>query len=538
MNWGSRIAAIVNIVALCVPQSTWAAPPSPTPSQTPNMQHFQGEELTQCNNICDRIVGPQGRVLDVDDNGAWDQSDDQWCATHGISRGGLEPNTRLSAVSNAQNCPYYLEKGESCEGIQDKILRCEMLGSDIYARCLAYKQQAQSNEGQAVMIALDTAAAAVCTVACVAGATGSIGSWGLVCNVSGQVNGLAQMIAATQLEQNEVADAASSISGFGGMGLGMVGETALGVRHSRVQENASEKGNLYEQRRGNMERGATREEALTSDQESRLEEIEGQDGDDGIETGVSCGMAALFAATAITRGVNVGLVEESRKNICKDISARVAVSQDQALRRVGQGGGGSGGSFGFGGGGGLGSRSGNGNPFDAPVTVTSIEDALNNPRSSAATDGQLFNKTGLGNRIKDRVPAMAPGILAAASRGDHAGMFAAALPSQAAALAGPLSSVGSKLASKLGGSNGGMLAGAGNYSGGGGRGPASGGGFNPFGALGAKSGGAKGGDGVGQAMDFGAVAESTDIWHSNTDQNIFQIVSGRIDRVQRKQAFR
>lgn len=518
----SRVTAVYAAFLLALPLNlqALAAPPSPTPTRTPSMEHFQDEKWQACNTVCDSIVGQDGRMIDINGDGNWDDVDHQWCARHGISRGGFPANTELSPASNAQNCSYYLEHDETCEGVEEKVLRCDMYGSEIYNRCLAYKQGREVLEEQITMIALDTVAAGICTVACVVGVTGALQQWGTACQISGTAVGLAQGIATAFLTQNDYATAASVISAAGGT-VGGMALVAKAIPDSPTRTSSA----TVTRETGGAEGGPTSETTVS------------QENDDG-ETALTCGMAALYAGTAILRAGNMASVEISRAQMCEDISVRVETAQRFFIRNMGGGGRRSGGSFGIAGGPGLGRQSGRSdNPFQNPVNVQSIEDALNNPRVSAATDAQLFNRTGLGNGIKNRVPALAPGILAAAARGDNAGMFAAALPKQAAAMAGPLASVGENLASKLKGSGAPMLAHFGSYTGGGSGGRSPGSDSNPFAAFGAKN--TKGaGGGVGAAMDFGVAAESTDIWHSNTDLNIFQIVSGRIDRVQRKQAFR
>lgn len=513
-----RFLSLVCISTLLFPHSIgWAAPaPEPTPTRRPDLRNFQDASLQECNNVCNRIVGSEGAIVDVTDNGAWGDDDDKWCADHGIGRGSFEAYSGApSARSLAENCPFpVVNEGESCLGINDKMLRCEAHGSEIYNQCLAYKMGEKAGEQQGPLIAIDAVAAGVCGVACGMGAANQLGDWGTVCQITGTAAGAAQGIAALIISQNDFADAATGIS----MGAGVLGGATL-LAKSVPQNNPSSATITTTAADGTSTSTNTHSQQDTSD----------------TETGMACGTAALFAASTIIRAANLGDIEKARGETCRNISAQVAVDQDRIKRFLDSGGRSGGGRFSMTAGGGSATFQGGGNPFGTPTNVEAIENALNNPLVSAATDGGLLNRTGLGNNLKNRVPSLAPGILDAARRGDTAGMFAAALPKQAAALAGTLANVGGKVSQKMNSGN--MLAQVGTYSGGGGgRGPAASG-ANPFGSLGAKNAGA-GAGGPGAAMDFGATAESTDIWHSNTDENLFQIVSGRIHRVQRKQAFR
>lgn len=535
-----RFISALCIASLLYPHSIgWAQ--TPTPTQTPDLRNFQDASLQDCNNVCNRIVGANGRELDVDDNGEWTDTDDQWCASRGISRGGhVAYSGPPTARSINQNCPFpVVNEGETCATLNDKMLRCEMRGSVTHNNCMVMRQSARAYDDQIAMVTLDSVAAGACTLSCVMTSIQNNSQWAYPCTIASTTNGIAQSIILTQINQNDAgmyaASIGSSLTGILG-GAGMASTTAL--QQSAQTTTTTVSGNLPRAEfgaNGGLNTGGPRFDAVTGDtvtvETTNTTDTTAED----AGTATACIMAGIFAGLAIARGANMGELDKSRKSACESITAQVAVDQNSIKRFLESGGESGGGRFGVTGGNGP-VFEGRGNPFGTSTNVQSIDDALNNPLVSAAVDGGLLTRTGLGNSLKNRAPELAPGILDAARRGDNAGMLAAGLPKQAAAAAGVLANVGNRMNDKL--KPGSMMAQVGSYSGGGGgaRGPAAGG-ASPFAGLGAKNAG-MGAGGPGAAMDFGGVAESTDIWHSNSSDNIFQIVSHRIHRVQRKQAFR
>jgi len=169
-------------------------------------------------------------------------------------------------------------------------------------------------------------------------------------------------------------------------------------------------------------------------------------------------------------------------------------------------------------------------------STPSVNDIISGEGFAATAEGQIMGPSGLAQAIAPLASQMDKNAFRKAIAGGPAGFTQAALggvginAEQAAAANAIVKNAydnAPKLASRIGGSF---------YASGGGGGGKSGGGSsssggNPFASL-------MGGKGAGQgtdAMSFGAVQRdpsgkiiSSDIWHTGTDKNIFQIVSERV----------
>ena len=533
-----HVPPLVWISLLLVP-TTAGAEPSPRPTWTPPPADLsEGPAGRRCNEVCNEILamGEGGAFRWIGENqnengttvvgfisGAWDAEEDQYCARKGIQTHQDYPVTGAAQLTEAERraqasdghtdgCSVTLASGESCDLAQKNAMKCNLRNSHVYQQCLALKTVDFSDKTQHFLLTMDIVVAAGCGTACALSATG-VGAAAMtqVCSIGAMGAGAAEVVASLALQQSDLSRAVSGIGGVAGIAGGAAAMTFGG----NTELNSTTEGN-----------------------QARI------DNDNAEDAKTTCTTAVIFAAMAAARGGALADMASTRKQACTMVEQQYAEDRQQSLdlKKKAEGGAGPAG-FLLGGGGRNSADGGDSNDPTAPTTASDYESAMETGvRRLGATDAQLLNHSGLGRRLKDQFANLGPGILAGLKSGGMEGAMAAAVPGGAPPqLAAALAGVGKDLASKAHfpgsmmpqGGVGPMMAGG---SGGASRSAASEGGFsNPFASMGAKAGGMGGKPG---ALDFAGAAESTDIWHANSDQNLFQIVSGRIERVQKKAEFR
>jgi hypothetical protein len=446
----------------------------------------------------------------------WGEAEDQYCARKGIQTSeqhpaALSPTQQSEAERRAsasdhqqQGCSVtFMDPldGGDCRLARERVFKCNLRNSATFKQCEAYALTAFSKKYQRFQLSMNLATAAMCGVACAVSGVPYAQGLENACGAVAMADGAAEIASSLLIKQSTFSRGVSMIGGAGGLAAG-------GLTLSEVGDKGS--------------------------------------GNKNSNRNASCTTAAVFAGLAVVRGGALRQMNKTRKEACTMVKATFNHEYDRAIA----GGddspdGRAPGGFLLGGGGGNRTNGGRGSSPDSPTRAVDYEKALDDGvRRFGAMDANLLHNSGLGRNFKNRFDQVGPSIADAFDRGGIEAAMVAALPGGApAGLASALTGAGELFAQDANsgidrmpqGGVGGLYAG-GSAS----RAPATGGGpSNPFAAFGA---GARnsglGGASTSGAVQFAGEAESTDIWHRGTDLNLFQIVSGRIERVQRRAAMR
>ena len=495
-----------------------------------------------CNSICNQLVsGTRHKGLNGGST-VWSRDDDQWCANHGAQTDAtvLPGPTPTARPSNPPSCNIALTPDDiatlgsnPCTALNDRIRHCQFHNSQVELNCMAKETAEDARAGNITAIVFDTVAVGLCTSACFMGGpvAGEANPLGAACGVAAMAAGGAEMAAVVQLENNETAKALKGLGAGIGMTSGIFGTVTAS---SKLRPDSL---NVAKDVAKDAARDATKEGAKGAE-----DSIGSKFKDKG-----ACFSAAIFGIMTGLRAWNVAEMEKTIKNSCKTVEDLVSdatpAPTSTSTSSVG-GYGSSGGSTGSGGSSGTGSAGNTGNTGTGNVSLDSnsvVGPCASDPSKLCAsqvlgaTDGGALTQSGLDRfiaptaknlegQLKDKIQSGASaGELISSALNGTGGSFGEALSNLAdMAQRNPQESLQMfpNAASIM--SSGG--------SGGGGGGSKS---SDPFASL--FGGGAAGGGGIGggttTVSNYGSPAKPTDIWHSESKMNLFEIISSKIEIV-------
>jgi hypothetical protein len=470
-------------------------------------------EQQYCDSICPSLAGTNGQALGLSGSGGWSSSDDQWCANHNAQTSPtvLPVPAPVGAALPTGTCTTaQMYPGDtSCAQTTKEVTHCQYHNSQTESYCMAYEGSTQAGAGEKTVLVLDIAATAMCAADCASTAlAGGVGMQ--VCEAGAVAAGVAEILVG--VKQNSSA-LGKMVEGFGGAAAAAEGVmeytgTGMGKGLSMGTQQFSNPDMMDSDMQEAQNQAKAAKNAKTDKKNA-------------------CITAATLAVLTGVRYLSMHSQDGAGQKACGNVWALQSTNAT-----VGSSGGAttpnavSGGSTGSGGSV-SGSTSTNGtaglNCMSSGGTVSSCT----GQQVSGATDGGLLANTGLGNAALPLAQQLQAQGLPSALSGS--GGLGAAMGG-AMGGAGDMGKALTKIAEEAA-ANGAQLASLAPYSGGGGGG---GGGAaasdaaNPFASL---MGGA-GGPAAGSSMQvFHGENVDTDIWHAHSDQNLFQIVSGRIGKV-------
>ncbi len=438
------------------------------------------------------------------------------------------------------------DTSKSCETANKMSKGCKFYNSTLLGQCeVAYRATA-SNGYQETLLTLDAATAGVCATACWADKTGFGSSMHGACQVVGVAAGLFELA-------GSFAVAGEASSGHDGRGAGF--DVAGGIGGAAIAANGLANLGWDKSLIGEVTEGTFNGKAVKLDGGTWKEVGEGETLGKAVRDQEGAKDAAAEnkkqKESCLTMGIALALggirlwsmldASGTQKEACTQaqdlysqaFAAAAASGGDSVINPnnplvVSSSGGGLTGETASGAA--MSVTGGVGGDKSTP----SVGDIMGGEGFAATAEGKLLGPSGLGNIVGPLASQTDRGAFRKAISQGPAGFTQAALggvgvnAAQAQAANDIVKRAYDKapqLASKIGGS---MYAGGG---GGSGSKVAASAGGSPFGGLF----GAKSGPGGTDAMSFGAVQRdpagriiSSDIWHTGTDKNLFQIVSERV----------
>ncbi|MBY0471477.1 hypothetical protein K2X30_09945 [bacterium] len=530
--------------------------------------------------------GGKGSIKGIPGQGGagWDSADDNWCSFHknGSSAGSAFDGKGPNDLVAAPGCPYRVTNSDvaaagsaanACEYVSKGVKRCDLRGGQIEEQCLAYMSAGDGSKWQYILLALDLTAAGSCAMACFS-SVASGGTTESVCQYAGIAAGGTELIATLAMKNSTVgtlingvaagagaysANALWTQNGGGVQNMGIF-QGSGGTGTAAVNPNVADAGGIQSQINAAYAPKPTAPVSTAGNYSQPLSQSQQayNQGTQGVHMGqqvdpvtgntpaqnaakptqaqetktkASCYAAAAFGVLTGLRGHSILGIKKTKDQACGQIQS-LQGSQNVAINWNGvpgmavsasQGGIGSGANQG-----GLGTG---GSIGKLPQGIAGVP-----PVALQAVDGNLLSKTGLDRALGSEASKLNPdAIMNTLSSGGAGGLMKSALGNAANTPAGDsltrLAQTSQDSATVfLGAVPGATMMGGG----GGGAGP-SGGGKEPgfAGALASLLGG-EGGDRspAGASMtNFGNPAGNTDIWHAGSTDNIFQIVTRRIERV-------
>jgi hypothetical protein len=485
-----------------------AIDPTQISAAQPSCQDFCSNLIGQANGATGKAAN--GSLKNTSGGTGWTATDDQYCADHGVQTNAsvlADGNASTTAVASS-SCNINIAPGENCSAANAAVTRCIWYASQAEPQCMAYLTSQDAHDNEIVPIIFDTAAAVSCGLACYnqlnpAGAlSGASEALDAACEVVGLGAGVSDMLG---LFSQQSSAGARAIGSIGAVGAGV----AAGTSVYQLSQNASGAGNW------------------TSSSSS----------DSGVaKKWAVCATAALFALTAVIRGVSEKGSSSAKTDACNSVHSLMSkatpvgytgspVASGVTTTTTSSG---STLTAATGTTGSIGNTSASAALNSGQVPQACLDQGIScQPSTAAATDGGILAKSGLDTMVAPLASKIGPQIAAAAESGDLGNalgnaMTAAGLPSDFAKkfvdLAGAAYEAGPKLASALNvESQASAKALAGIHA------PAK----SPE-LFGAKSAAPT----TGTTTEFNdqnrAIAVSSDIWHTGYNGSIFDIVSEKI----------
>ena len=460
-----------------------SASPMPIPSG-------QSAQNAYCSSFCPQLVNNSGQVLGLNGTTGWTLADDQWCVDHGSpTNPAVAPDPTPTSSTPPPNTPCQVPmiNGDmSCAQTTAWYNHCGWHNGQVEQQCEAYESAGQGRGGEKTVLFLDIAAAGTCAIACYTSHGGNDSPMLPACRVAGLAASTTELLE-TLLQKGSATSKILS-SAMGGMGIYMEAKAAQSAGGLFTTNNPG-KGRVMN----------------------------------------ACISALMFGVMA---GVREGMIksqEGTQNSACQQVLSLLSTSSANgagitALPT-------SNGSAASGGSGGSTGSSGGGDPglscMGSGGTVTSCSGG-----STAADTGALQN-SGLGSALLPQAQQLAASPLGqqlASGNGDAGSAIGAMGGGSAGDAGGAVATVASAAqahAQELSEGVSGTTPGGGGGGGGGGDAEQP----NPMAGLAALL-NPQGKDQApaGGTLRFNGQAESTDIWHTNSEQNIFQIISTRIGK--------
>jgi hypothetical protein len=458
-------------------------------------------EQQYCNSICPSLAGTNGQALGLSGSGPWSASDDQWCANHNAQTSPtvLPSPAPLGATLPPGTCTTaQMYPGDvSCAQTTAEVTHCQYHNSQTESYCMAYEGAQVSGSGEKTVLMLDIAATGICATACGAASTGIGATAFEACMAGSTAAGAAEIIVTLTQQSSTIgkmldaglagAGVAEGVSGLVNKG-GLLSSSKTTLGADGTQNNIGVNGSATDKQKKN-----------------------------------ACITAVAMAALSGVRYYNMGYGERTQKSSCGNVWALQSANAVVGSSSAGTTANSVAGSSSGGGGSVVGTTSTNGTAGLSCMSTGGTVSSCTGQTVSGATDGGLLANTGLGNAALPLAQQLAAQGLPSALSGS--GGLGGAM---GGAMGGSdMGKALTKIAEEAA-ANGAQLASVAPYGGGGGGGgaPASEA-SNPFAGL-----AGAGGPAAGSSMQvFRGENSDTDIWHAHSDQNLFQIVSGRIGKV-------
>ena len=464
--------------------------PTPTPLPSPSPSPDALSDLTDCSGICKKYLVHDGKkpktysVASLSLKGTWSEEDDKWCANHGKPTDSQKFPYVYNPVTD--KCKFPMLAGDKdCAEVTRKYEHCTWKTSNVGAHCQAWASAQNAASWNARIMALDFMASLACSGVCASPIAPTVNS----CTLAGMKAAETEITAKSLLKKQTE----GMLSNFAPL-KGIVDTRKDGFNEKTMVELS-----------GKTFKG-------------------------------SCIAVNGFAILSVKRGFGVKKAKNTAKASCNEVKR--LWSQRNGVELGGDTGGApslatvrGGGSSASGGRTGGIAAEGNSGPRNE------FGDALDNAVQAGALDAGLLNDSGLANELMDKTAGLdVEAMMDAVENGDPGAALGGAMASaglgpigeQMAAIAGEASQDAQSEGYGVSGTS---------YASSGGGGGAGGGGKGSEMDLGALFGNLAGNGAGGAPVSatgeaaFGNRAPASDIWHTGSKQNLFEIVSGKIGQV-------
>jgi hypothetical protein len=501
------ILFLCNLTFLATNAGATGSVPSPTPMPT------------SCSDVCSAVVDSSGNPIGLS-GGTWSASDDLWCANHGVQTNNGVAATALATQTNG--CNIAIASGEDCTAANQKLRHCKVYSIALTGQntsyCMAYETAYQAEGLNIGLLALDITAAGTCAASCFTPGGLIGGGVGGICAAAGGIAGITEIVGVFKMQDptSTTGKALADVAGAAGIGL-----AAVNAKYAR---DAYQAGKTAAKEEGEK---ALEDEALSKGKK------------------ISCiASAALYSAMAGFRVYNLTQMSSIKDSACTNVQKLMstALAHDtstgsSANNGINAGGSSDGGASG--GSTGVNGTTGGSSISPAQNMVACPNDPAQLCASQSAAqsiDGGSLVNSGLDHTLAPQAQALldhglgkqaksgaGAGAMMSGATGGALGDFGAALarvadaaqknPNDLASLIPNISSV---------------------MSGGGGAGSGGAKADDSLNAIMSAFGGgaAAGGGGVqGPGLASFGTEPITDIWHTKTNENLFQIISNKISKV-------
>lgn len=483
---------------------------------------------SQCDSVCTMLVDGGGKFKGLGGQTGWLMSDDQWCANHGAQTNPLITAQPLSSTPGSvpnEACSVQMRGGDSsCSDNQQRFTHCTLHNGQLEQQCQAYVTANDGKSGEKVVLFLDIAAAGSCGVACLGSLTNP--SLLAACRISSTAAGVGELIEVLKQKSDAVSKA---ISGAG---------AAYGLYSQYGAMKAA--GGAKEYFSGGTANGTTTAPTAPATDLAQAETPAKEKQKDGE----ACKSAMIYAMMTLMRFQAIESQSSAQDSACQSVlslaSQSNTISGSSLLSLSATGGSSaptvSSGSSGI---------SAANNSTESALRCVSSGGSVGSctgQNAAAATDGGMLSSSGLAPLLAPTASQIANsplGKLLGEGQGDPSQAIGAAAagssggsPELASTVISAANAMKPYMSQIMGQADVTQLAGGG---GGAARGhPGSGeNSTNPMAAIAALLGGTPKEEAIsGTGMQvFRAKAEAADIWHSHTRENLFEIVSRRIEKV-------
>lgn len=494
--------------------------------------------------FCEKLIEEE-----AGDTGKWVKKkiDPQWCTDHGSPIDATIQASWLKDAPEGQpkhqdatkcNVPLLDSPTEvGCGEANKRLLQCKYRNSQVESQCMAYKALKGAADIEWVLLVLDLAATASCATACFTGGLATP-----ICEGAAMGAGAAEMVATFAMDQGPVGRMVNGIAAAGGLASASIGAAQGGFGAAKTVSETSD--GFQRSADGGFTRSLDKGGGVAEKGGDQAKELQGnldKANEDQSKKGkdAACVSAVCFAVLSGLRVYNIISQNNAKSDACdkvKKLFSEAAVVDPTGQPDVNYGNytpqngtsagglGGKGGSTAT-----LGGAANSGMACIGAGGGLAACPATAKTEKSGATDAGVLSRSGLDKAVgpmaaqldslRPRVGEGAGSLMGAAMGG---GSGSGVLSTLAAEAQQHATDLGAQFApSSYNGGGGG---------GGGGRG---GGGDNGLGGLASLFGGGAQGPAAPRNMvaQYGKPGSPSDIWHTGTHLNLFEIVSGKMEKV-------
>src|SRR5690242_16861596 len=151
----SRYLALQCITTLLIGASAQAA----STNIDANAVSAPAKAAVECENFCGLLVDQVTKdYLGLDGTPGWKgQSDDQWCANHGVvTQPSVQPGN--TTPYKGANCNVPMLNGDTnCADVNARLVHCKFHGSQAELQCMAYETATKAKDSEKIILGLDVA---------------------------------------------------------------------------------------------------------------------------------------------------------------------------------------------------------------------------------------------------------------------------------------------------------------------------------------------------------------------------------------------